>query len=168
MHGAWNGLDLNIQACLLKKFRKMDHTNLLSAIQTMFAGTSFESNINNLLTNQEFLNCMMAFQLMIPTSMPTTQEEKETCIQSVNEGFDSNPAFQTPMGLLFKPHMKAYLCEVIESPRIDTVVGYMDRVCVQVGVGVNDREDLRNGLMTAVDAIATEPPPANPEPPTEN
>lgn len=147
----------------------MDHTNLLSAIQTIFAGTSFESNINNLLTNQEFLNCMMAFQLMIPTSMPTNQEEKETCIQSVNEGFDSNPVFQTPIGQLFKHLMKAYLCEVIEAPSIDTVVGFMDCVCVQSGVGVNDREDLRNGILTALETVTnTAEPPANPEPPTEN
>lgn len=137
----------------------MDNTNLRSAIQTMFAGTSFESDMNNIFQNQEFMNCMMAFQEIVPTTMPTTREEKDACILGVNAAFDSSPAFQTPLGELLKPIVKSYLCDLIEAPSVETVMNYMNNACDQAGVGANDREDLRNGFLTAV---------ADSEPQTEN
>lgn len=147
----------------------MDNTNLLSAMQTMFAGTSLESDINNMLTNQEFINCMNAFQRMVPLSVANTREEKDACIHLINEGFESSSAFQTPFGQLLKPLMKSYIIQLIEAPSIDTVIGYLNNMCEQNGVGANDRENLRNGLLTAVDTVANAAEPsANPEPPTQN
>ena len=170
MRGASNGLDLNILRYPLnyENQDQMDNT-IASFMQTMFAGTRFESEINNIVTNTEFINCMMAFQLIFPTSMPTTREEKDACIQVANEGFETNPAFQTPFGQECKSVMKSLLCRLIEAPIMNTVVDCLNNTCDERGVGVNDREDLRNGLMTAVDAVANAAePPANPEPPTEN
>lgn len=111
----------------------------------------------------------MAFQLIVPTSMPNTREEKDACILEINAAFESSPAFQTPFGQLFKPLMKSYLCQLIEAPSMGTVVGCLNNMCEQAGVGVNDREDVRNGFLAAVDAVAnTVEPPANPESSTEN
>ena len=166
MRGASNDLDLNI---LRRLNSRMDNTNFISVMQTMFAGTSFESEMNNLLTDTEFMSCMMAFQQMVPSSMPTTREEKDACILEINSAFESSPAFQTPFGQLVKPLAKSYLCQLIEAPSMGTVVGCLNNMCEQAGVGVNDREDLRNGLITALDAaVNAVQPPANPEPSTEN
>ena len=111
-----------------------------SVCRAISSGTSLESNVNKLLQNREYIDCMNTLMNLLPPTIPTTREGKDACIQLINESFDTDPVFQTQLIKFMAPVFKSYFFNIIENPSIGGVAS----ACDDLGFGPNDREDVLN------------------------